>query len=183
VFQDTWEWDGAGWALIKLSSSPPATTSFQPAVYDAARGATVLCYANDYETWAYAPHDLTASTHLVSVATGGRVRLSIDAGKLHAGKHYWVLGCAEGSGPRGIPSLKVRLLLYPDPYFWFTARVPNPMILNSLGTLDASGRAAATIFVPPLPSSLIGWRFYHAYVAFQANVDYASTAVPLTLVK
>jgi hypothetical protein len=56
------------------------------------------------------------------------------------------------------------------------------VIASSLGILDASGKATATIHVPPLPPALIGWRFYHAYVVFQSSIDYASTPVPLTLV-
>jgi len=154
---------------------------------DAAHGWMILYGGNDgttslNDTWAYAPTDLTASTHLVSVATGRNVKLSIDAGNAQAQKSYCVLGCMGGTGPRGIPSLKVSLLLNPDAYFWFTAQYPNPLIRNSLGRLDASGKATATIHVPPLSTALIGSRFYHAYVAFKSSIDYASTPVPLTLV-
>jgi len=182
-FTDTWEWDGTRWTPQSPSSQPPMIVVAQPMTYDSTRGRMILSCAGDLETWAYAPTDLTASAHSVSVATGGSVVLSIDAGAAHAGKVYWILGCAEGQGPRGIPSLPVNLLLNPDPYFWFTARFPNPLIRGALGILDGAGRAAATIEVPPLPPGLVGSRFYHAHVVFTTRIDYASTPVPLTLVK
>jgi hypothetical protein len=60
---------------------------------------------------------------------------------------------------------------------------PNPLIRDALGILDGSGQATATIQVPPLPPGFVGSRFYHAYVVFTTHIDYASTPVPLTLVK
>jgi hypothetical protein len=134
-------------------------------------------------TWEYAPGDLKASSHAVSVATGGNVALSIDAGVAHAVKNYLVLGCLDGAGPRGLRAGGVTLLLGPDAWFWFTLYFPNTVIANSLGVLDPAGRATATVKVPPLPAALVGTRFYHAYVVFASRIDYASTPVPLTLVK
>jgi len=153
--------------------------------FDAVRGAMVIFGGRTVplsDTWEYAPIDLTALTYVVSVATGGNAALTINAGTNHAGRFYLVSGCMDGGGPRGIPSLPVSLLLNPDPYFWFNLVFPNTLIQNSLGKLDASGKATATVQVPKLPSSLIGFRFYHAYVVFQSSIDYASTPVPLTLI-
>jgi len=185
LHSETYEWDGKTW-IQRIHSVRPWERAFHSMTYDPVRGAVMLfggnaihCFA---DVWAYAPTDLSASTHLVSVATGGNVKLSLDAGAAHAARNYWVLGCMDSGGPRGIPSLKINLRLNPDPYFWFTTYVPNPLIANSLGTLDTSGKATATIHVPPLSPALIGWRLYHAYVVFQSSIDYASTPVPLTLV-
>ena len=51
-------------------------------------------------------------------------------------------------------------------------------------SLDASGKATATVRVPPgSRKSLIGTRYYHAYVVWGSSIDYASTPVPLTLVQ
>ena len=158
-------------------------------VYDAVKGKTLLFGGADGtpvalgDTWEYAPTDLVSSSHVVSVSTGGTVKFSLDAGAALAGKVYWLLGCLDSAGQRGIRAGNVTLLLNPDPYFWFTAQYPNPLMPNSLGQLDAAGRATATLLVPKgLPATLVGTRFYHAYVAFQSRIDYASTPVPLTLV-
>ena len=89
----------------------------------------------------------------------------------------------DGTGIRGIKlNNKVKLLLFPDWYFLYTVSHPNTLIVNSLGILDTSGKATATIQVPPLQPGLIGTRFYHAYIVFQTIIDYASTPVPLTFV-
>jgi hypothetical protein len=185
---DTWEWDGNDWTQRSPSASPPARHEHGMA-HDAVKGATVLFGGMDAaqtpmnDTWEYAPTDLIASSHRASVATGGSIRFSLDAGTALAGKVYWLLGCVDNAGPRGIGAGNVTLLLNPDPYFWFTAAYPNPLIAGSLGQLDSAGKAAATLLVPKgLPPTLVGTRFFHAYVAFHSRIHYASTPVPLTLV-
>ncbi len=187
VFNDTWEWDGNNWKQRKPTTNPAARANHALA-YDATRGNMVLFGGvnNMYypDTWAYAPTDLIASTHFISVATGGTVTLSLNAGTAHVGKSYLVLGCIDGTGPRGITSGNVTLLLNRDGYFMFTLMYPNNNALHvkTLGTLDTSGTAIAGILVPKgLPASLIGLRFYHAYVVFGSSIDYASTPVPMTL--
>lgn len=89
---------------------------------------------------------------------------------------------AQPAGLRGIAAGHHTLLLDPDAYFWFTVQYPNSLMRGSLGVLDGFGRARATLHIPRLPSWLIGWRFYHAYIVFRSTIDYASTPVPLTLV-
>jgi len=191
VPSDTWEWDGTTWTRRKPVTNPPGRLGCA-LVYDSTRGVMamfggydVLFFADRSQpnTWEYAPGDLAASTHTVSVATGGNVALSIDAGADHAGKNHIVLGCLDGAGPRGLRAGGVTLLLGPDAYFWLTLSFPNTVIANSLGVLDHAGQATATVKVPPLPSALVGARFYHAYVVFASRIDHASTPVPLTLVQ
>jgi len=182
--REVWEWDGKSWTH-RTAPTNIVQRHFGTA-YDSARGAIVIFggttpWTND--TWVYAPTDLTARAHVVSVATGGNVSLNLDAGTRHAGKFYLVSGCMDSGGPRGIPSLPVKLLLNPDGYFWFNLVFPNTLIQNSLRQLDALGKATATVQLPPLPLVPIGTRFYHAYVVFDSTgILYTSAPVPLTFV-
>ena len=184
---DTWAWNGRHWTRHSLTTSPRYRCS-HIMTYDAERQKFLLFGGCDLggksqlnDTWECAPSDLISSTHFVSIVSGGKVKLSLDTGTTHASKHYCVLGCMDGSGPRGIQSGKINLLLYPDDYFVYTVNHPNTLISRSLGQLDAFGQATALIQVPSgLPTSFIGLRFYHAYVVFQKSLDYASTPVPLT---
>lgn len=188
VRSDTWEWDGKNWITRSTTVVPPARDGHSM-VYDPIQGTTILFGGIDgtlapmNDTWEYSPTDLIASTHRISVATGGSIQFGLDPGTALAGKFYWLLGCLDGTGTRGIVAGHVTLLLNPDPYFWFTAQYPNPLISNSLGRLDSAGKATAMLFVPKgLPASIIGTRFFHAYVAFESRIDYASTPVPLMLI-
>jgi len=186
VLNDTWEWDGKDWIRRTPGVSPPARWTHCMA-YDEHRQRTVLYgglgAGTLYDTWDYTAGDLVPSANLVSVRTGGHVKLALDAGSRCAGRNYIVLGCIDGTGTRGLPLAdNVVLRLYPDLYFWLTLLCPNGLITNSLGTLDGGGRATATLRVPArLPTALIDCRFYHAYVVFGSSIEYASTPVPLTL--
>lgn len=179
----TFEWDGTRWRRYVPPTLPVSIT--RTAAYDAARGSTVMFghwFGVGDNTLLYSPTDLTASSHFVSVATGGNVRLALVAGTMHAGRSYLVSGCIDTGAPRGISLGGTMVLLSPDDYFWFNLVSPNTLIENSFGRLDASGQAAATVHVPRLPAMLIGSRFYHAYVVFGTRIDYASTPVPATLI-
>ena len=184
VLGDTWEWDGRTWMQRMTTASPPAR-SLHNMTYDSACGAVVLFGGTDgskdlRDTWEYAPRDLTASARFISVSTGGNIKMFLDAGTTHKGKFYIVLGTMSGTVP-GLKHGSLELLLFPDDYFMFTFLSPNTLIANSLGTLDLSGQATATVQVPKgLPTALIGLRFYHAYIVFKTSIDYASTPVPLT---
>ena len=188
-YNDTWEWEGKTktWYQRNLSTSPSQRTG-HGMVYDAARGSMVMFSgwsgsATIDETWTYTPTDMTASARIVSAAAGGKVTFNLDAGSAHKDKSYFVVGSIDTGKPRGMSLGNVTLLLNQDGYFWFTALFPNTLILNSLGTLDSSGKATATVQVPPGLTALIGTRFYHAYIVFKAQIDYASTPVSLTFMK
>jgi len=56
------------------------------------------------DTWEYVSTDLTASTHIVSVTTGGNVTLSLNAGNTHAGKYFFVLDCMDGPSTPSPPA-------------------------------------------------------------------------------
>lgn len=180
--------DGINWTQCFPTTRPPKLGGHGMA-YDAARGNTVLFGGHDgriilNDTWIYSPTDLTASTHVVYVATGGAVTLSLDAGTIHSGKSYFVAGCMDSGSSLQMPLGNVTLLLNPDGYFWFMVYFPNNnfMHVDTQGTLDASGKATAKVLIPPGLTALLGLRFYHAYIVFRSSIDYASTPVPLTLI-
>jgi len=183
---DTWEWDGSAWSQ-RTPATRPWPRSNHGMAYDPVHGSIIAFGGLDLlgrtdETWEYVPRDLIASTHVVSVATGGNVKLALDAGVAHATKRYLVLGTMSGTCAIVLQG-RVQVLPCPDHYFWFTLLAPNTLIAGSLGRLDDTGRATATIQVPKLPTSFIGALFHHAFVVLTSRLDYASTPVPLTLVK
>ena len=63
----------------------------------------------------------------------------------------------------------------------------SPALLqNTVGLLDPAGRGQAAIVVPPLPLSLLGLQFHHAFLVqdpVTLQFQFASNAVPLTLVQ
>ena len=79
------------------------------------------------------------------------------------------------------------LALNPDAYFFFMLGNPNTLIANSLGILSPSGTSTAKLNLPlGLPASLAGTMLHHAYLVIdpsRLSFDFASNAVPLTLVK
>ena len=111
----------------------------------------------------------------------GTQTLTIDAGQRHAGRSYFMLGSVTGTVP-GTLFGGVHIPLNIDT--WTLAElnfVNSPVLTNFAGNLDASGRATATINVPPgLPSGL-GFSVHHAYLVYgRTNVPHmASNAVPL----
>ena len=90
------------------------------------------------------------------------------------------------SGTRpGLNLGAVTLPLNLGPYLQLTIGFPNsPLLVNTLGKLDANGNAQAKfVAIPQLPSSLVGTTFQHAYVVLSTSFDLASVPVPVTLVK
>jgi hypothetical protein len=118
---------------------------------------------------------LSSSVTQISLASGGSQPLSLDAGHLHAGENYWLLGSMSGTSP-GIPLPGGLLLpLNPDRYFTRTLERPNlPPLANSKGTLNASGHADAAFTTVPLDVNLAGLTVHHAFVTLGA-VAAAST--------
>jgi hypothetical protein len=121
----------------------------------------------------------------ISVAAGGTQALKLHA-PASAGKTYWVVGSASGTGP-GLTLGAVVLPLNFDPYMLWTINHPNtPVLASSLGTLDGGGDGAAQINVPagapiaPLPLVL-----NHAFVVVDfitATASFASNPSELRLV-
>jgi len=136
------------------------------------------------------PHPLYAQTHTISLASGGSQSFELDAGPNHAGQPYLLAGSLSGTEP-GFDVDGQHLPLNPDAWFLHTLGSPNTPPLNaSFGSLDASGRAHASIDVPAGTSpTLAGLELHHAFVSLDlstvpgaAVVSLASNAVPLELV-
>jgi hypothetical protein len=108
--------------------------------------------------------------------------LTLDAGVAHAGSFYVLLGSLSGTSP-GLLLPPVTLPLNLDPYLTFLAGNPNWVVGNSMGTLDAAGKATATIYGLRLPREAGGALVHHAYVVFAPGLSgfaMASNAVPVT---
>ncbi|MDA0933517.1 MAG: PQQ-dependent sugar dehydrogenase [Planctomycetota bacterium] len=130
---------------------------------------------------------LSANRDTLSVATGGRVDFTLDAGPANPALRYILVGSMSGTTP-GTPLGGVVLPLNAagDPWFAITSEAAGtPAFPNTIGTLDATGLGSAAIVLGPLPPSALGLTLHHAYVAvdlasFQFRL--ASNAVPLRLV-
>jgi hypothetical protein len=87
------------------------------------------------------------STRSVSVGAHQKQVLRLNAGPANAGRTYLVLGSLSGTSP-GTMVGSVNVPLNNDAYYNFTLNNPNsPILSNSMGVLDATGRGAA-VFTP-----------------------------------
>ncbi|QDU86524.1 hypothetical protein Pla163_36750 [Planctomycetes bacterium Pla163] len=101
---------------------------------------------------------LAGDRSFVSSSDGGVQRLSIRAGAANAGRVYLVVGSTSGFAP-GISGVPVNF----DAYTLATATSPNTAPLTqSLGLLDARGRAQATFTLPAPSPAFVGTTFTHA---------------------
>jgi hypothetical protein len=128
---------------------------------------------------------LTSDAHVLSLSAGPSVVFDLDAGKLHAGQGYLLLGSFSGATP-GTTLAGLHVGLNPDRYFALTLRgVPGGPLSGGAGTLDAEGRAQASFSIPAsAPSAtLLGLTFRHAYVVLSPSgaALLASNTVPVTL--
>ena len=127
---------------------------------------------------------LYGDVHEISKVTGGTQTLTVNAGKAHANRLYWIFGSVTGTSP-GINLLGVHIPLNPDPYTDIAlVSVNTSVFTNFQGTLDANGLATALFNVPgnlSIPSS--GLTLHHAYVVYNTSGTFhmASNPVPITL--
>lgn len=184
IYTDAWEWTGSAWVASQTRVQLPYYQSVAShAYYDDIRGRVAILQQPRLSLWEYAARDFVASSYTVSLATGGTVRLSIDVGLGSAQRGYVVTGCFDSGTARGIPLGSKTLLLNPDAYFWLTLTQPALVFRNGAGPLGKSGRASATVRIPPgLPATLAGQRLFHAAVAYGSTIEATTTPVPLTLV-
>ncbi|MCA8968339.1 MAG: FG-GAP repeat protein [Planctomycetes bacterium] len=120
-----------------------------------------------------------------SLANMNTLKLSLDAGSTFAGQGYWVLGSLTGTAP-GLQLGGITLPLVFDPMTDLTMMLANSSIfVNTLGALDASGKAGARfVFGPSGQSSLIGRRIYFAFLTFGGGkFTMASNPIQLRLEK
>ena len=157
-----------------VASSPPKPSS----AYDPTSNGLVDVFISRLDMGVA----LYGDVHEILIKDGGTQRLTVNAGKTHANRLYWIFGSITGTTP-GVNLLGVHIPLNPDLYTDVTIGFALPPIfVNFKGTLDANGLAAASFIVPsnlPLPS---GFTFHHAYVVYGGGRFYmASNAVPLRL--
>lgn len=117
---------------------------------------------------------------IVAVHIGQEQYLAIDAGPANAGRTFQCLGSVSGSTP-GTPLPGGAVLpLNHDGYYDYTVAHPNSAILsNSLGVLDANGRAVVT-FHPNF--RFIGLTVKHAFYLPGPTVDFVSEAESVQVV-
>jgi len=114
---------------------------------------------------------------------GGSQDLLLEAGAGFAQLPYVIAGSANGTAGIAIGQSVVPLTL--DKYTLFSLN-PNPAFFqNTIGLLDAEGRAKATLVAPPgLNPGLAGLTFHHAAVVFDlflTTPQLISAAVPLLM--
>lgn len=128
------------------------------------------------------PRWLVRDEPTIRATTGGGQTLRLAAGSEQAGRPYLVVG-SLGTTP-GFTFGGVPVPLNPDGWFSTTLQLANTAIMqNTVGRLDASGRAQARIVLPPLPASLVGTELWHAFVVMHAaQVAGASNSVKLRIV-
>ena len=125
----------------------------------------------------------------VSLSAGGAQTLVLDAGSPHAGQVHLLLGTTAGTGA-GVPVGGVVLPLAfdgPGGYMLQTLTHPNVLpLVDSLGLLDAGGRALARFELPPgMPPGLVGLELHHAYLVLDPLLPaavFASAPVQVSLV-
>jgi hypothetical protein len=106
---------------------------------------------------------LTGLPGMISEVPGGTHRLYLNAGAAFAGLNYVVAGSASGT----IPGTQIGFLNVPlniDSYTYFTLNNVNvgPYV-STAAPLNADGRAAAQIIIPPGLIGLAGTVVHHAY--------------------
>lgn len=188
---DTREFDGKTWTQVRTTQAPPARSG-NTIIYEFTRRRTTVFGGISVsrvlgDVWQYTGRraPLTGSVSSVSLAQREQQIFALEAGAAHAGKPYLLLGSLTGTSP-GIRLGAVTLPLQPDAYLDLTLSFPNsPLLSQSLGTLDANGRATARFTaIPQIPVSLVGRSFYHAYLTIgNPPFDFASNAVSVTLTR
>lgn len=134
----------------------------------------------------YVDRMLWSDTSRVSMSSGGTATLELAAGSPHAGKPYILLGSLAGTTP-GITVGNHVLPLNPDLYFQLMLAYANRSPFgNNIGTLDANGRATATVTLPGgvRPSKFggrRGLRFNHAFAILGSTGGVLQTSNPVPL--
>lgn len=127
---------------------------------------------------------LTTEESSISLSSGGSQRLQLHACQQLAGQLYLIIGSATGTQPaKWIDGLALGLL--PDFYMAASTIGANSApFTNTLGLLNATGVANASIDVPAgLNAALLGVELHHAGLVFdfpgQGLVQLTTNSVPL----
>ncbi len=127
--------------------------------------------------------DFTSDTIQFSAATSNQANFTLNPGPAYAGWNYIVLLSASGNYP-GVVSGGNWLLLNMDNVFTYSKMNYNSaMLVNTLGKINASGQASATLktFNP-----MLGWQgrtLNVAYILFQSAppVPLAYASMPVSI--
>lgn len=126
-----------------------------------------------------------AGTQGISASAGGVQTLVLSTGGPFGGDPFWVLASGSGTSPGTPIGGGFVLPLNADAWFLQSIQAPNqPPFGNNMGTLDAVGKAVATITVPPgLPPSVVGLSFDFAYATASTSgvIGLVSNPFPLVL--
>jgi hypothetical protein len=130
---------------------------------------------------------MTGDVSFVSLSAGGSQNLNLNAGPtVGPGLLYVVAGSVTGTAP-GLQVDGVHIPLLVDSYTVFSLANANmgPFV-NTLGTLDTAGRAAAQLVIPASSNpGLAGTTLHHTMLGFdqlQPGIFCASNVVDLTLI-
>jgi hypothetical protein len=114
---------------------------------------------------------LSADIASLSIAAGGTQHFTLNAGLVHSGDLYLVLGSLSGTVPGTLVGPGKMLALNNDAYLMFTLLHPNtPPLANTLGTIPPLGIGTAALSLPPgMPVSLVGLTAHHAYLIIETS--------------
>ncbi len=116
----------------------------------------------------------------ISVSANDKTNLVISAGPANAGRSYMMLGSITGTSPGQPLPGGLTLPLADDRYLQYTQHVPNsPILQNSMGVLDASGRATVTF--DPVPR-MAGLTVYHAFYLLGPGSGFVSEAAAVHVI-
>ncbi|MBZ0152316.1 MAG: hypothetical protein K8J09_12375 [Planctomycetes bacterium] len=121
---------------------------------------------------------LQASPAAVPAAGGVPQAFAIDCGPAHAGSLYWVVASGSGTRPGFLSPLGPQTIpLNLDGWTSLSLQLANTAVYsNTLGLLDANGRANASFSLPPGVAGLAGTTLHHAVVVLDL-LTFASTFV------
>ena len=118
---------------------------------------------------------LSSDVDTVVVTRGGIQPLALDAGRVHAGRAYALVGSRSGTMPGLLLQSGLVLPLNPDPYFQLTLHSPDDSPLTAArGTLDARGHATSAFEMGVGDVALAGFELHHAFVVFDGGVVFVS---------
>ncbi len=170
---ETWEYGGLTWTQVWRPPVPFARRGFDFSVWDGVRQRAALFGGRtdqgiNGETWEYgATPRLTASPSTLSIGTGRRHTLSLQAG---AFRTYLVLGSLSGTsaGYGQPPGLWIPLNL--DAYTNLTIELAGGAVFpGTLGTPNGAGTATAALMLPAGLAAAAGLTLHHAYLTFDRS--------------
>jgi len=127
---------------------------------------------------------LEADDSKISAATGGVINFALSGSTLNAQRWYMLLGGFTGSTPgtklpSGLEVLPLNMDLFTN---YMLSFLNTPPFKDFFGTLDNNGLSTAMFDTQsPLPSLLIGTKFYFAFILLKP-CDYASNCVIVEIV-